>query len=201
MTPGAIDPIANTSIRTFQPFPSSFRGGATITTADVGTFAGRQFISSNPDHIAEIVVGSGPGMFATVNVYNAVPLYPVLVNTFRPISPAFRGGVSVSTLYGVPAAADAILVAAGVGGGSTVNTFVGVNKIKSAAFAAFYGTSANRSPVYTAAIDASNIFSVQGSSGKINGVNKNTNPNGGTSSTLVASKSFEPPLRIGILRR
>ena len=201
VTPGAIDPIANTSIRTFQPFPSSFRGGATITTADVGTFAGRQFISSNPDHIGEIVVGSGPGMFATVNVYNAVPLYPVLVNTFRPISPAFRGGVSVSTLYGVPAAADAILVAAGVGGGSTVNTFVGVNKIKSAAFAAFYGTSANRSPVYTAAIDASNIFSVQGSSGKINGVNKNTNPNGGTSSTLVASKSFEPPLRIGILRR
>ncbi|RLS30869.1 MAG: DUF11 domain-containing protein [Planctomycetota bacterium] len=201
VTPGAIDPIANTSIRTFQPFPSSFRGGATVTTADVGTFAGRQFISSNPDHIAEIVVGSGPGMFATVNVYNAVPLYPVLVNTFNPISPSFRGGVSVSTLYGVPAAADAILVAAGVGGGSTVNTFVGVNKIKSAAFAAFYGTSANRSPVYTAAIDASNIFSVQGSGGKINGVNKNTNPNGGTSSTLIASKSFESPLRIGILRR
>lgn len=53
----------------------------------------------------------------------------------------------------------------------------------------------------TAAIDASNIFSVQGSGGKINGVNKNTNPNGGTSSTLIASKSFESPLRIGILRR
>ena len=201
VTPGAADPVANAPSRTFQPFASNFGGGATVTAADVGTFSGSTLVSASPDGIAELVVGTGPGRRATVNVYNAVPTTPTLVNTFQPISLGFSGGVAVSTLYASAAGvADQILVAAGIGGGSKVQTFSGTGKIPTASFAAFAGNRAQIVPVYAAALSSSEIFSVQGSSGTTNGVWKS--PSTSTSPSLLAGSSgLKPPLRVGVLRR
>ncbi len=201
VTPGAADPVANAPSRTLQPFASNLGGGATVTAADVGTFSGSTLVSASPDGIAELVVGTGPGRRATVNVYNAVPTTPTLVNTFQPISPGFSGGVAVSTLYASAAGvADQILVAAGIGGGSKVQTFSGTGKIPTASFAAFAGNRAQVVPVYAAALSSSEIFSVQGSSGTTNGVWKS--PSTSTSPSLLAGSSgLKPPLRVGVLRR
>jgi hypothetical protein len=76
-----------------------------------------------------------------------------------------------------------------------------VKKIPDAAFAAFGGASGRRGDVWTTALDETQIFSVQGQFGKTAGINKNTAPSGGTSSTLPGSLSAQPPLRIGSLRR
>lgn len=201
VTPGAADPVANAPSRTLQPFASNFGGGATVTAADVGTFSGSKLVSASPDGIAELVVGTGPGRRATVNVYNAVPTTPTLVNTFQPISLGFSGGVAVSTLYASAAGvADQILVAAGIGGGSKVQTFSGTGKIPTASFAAFAGNRAQVVPVFAAALSSSEIFSVQGSSGTTNGVWKS--PSTSTSPSLLAGSSgLKPPLRVGVLRR
>ena len=201
VTPGAADPVANAPSRTLQPFASNFGGGATVTAADVGTFSGSTLVSASPDGIAELVVGTGPGRRATVNVYNAVPTTPTLVNTFQPISLGFSGGVAVSTLYASAAGvADQILVAAGIGGGSKVQTFSGTGKIPTASFAAFAGSRAQVVPVFAAALSSSEIFSVQGSSGTTNGVWKS--PSTSTSPSLLAGSSgLKPPLRVGVLRR
>ena len=201
VTPGAADPVANAPSRTLQPFASNFGGGATVTSADVGTFSGSTLVSASPDGIAELVVATGPGRRATVNVYNAVPTTPTLVNTFQPISLGFSGGVAVSTLYaGAAGVADQILVAAGIGGGSKVQTFSGTGKIPTASFAAFAGNRAQVVPVFAAALSSAEIFSVQGSSGTTNGVWKS--PSTSTSPSLLAGSSgLKPPLRVGVLRR
>ena len=192
--------VESTPIRQIQPFGPSFRGGVTVATADVGTFNGASY-TAGPDGISELVVGSGPGIAATVHTFNAQPKTPVLVNTVKPIAAGYRGGVSVARLPGAPGSADGVLVSAGVNGGSKVQTYTGVNKIPTAAFAAFGGPSGQRADVWTAAIDATQIFSVQGQFGKTAGVKKNTSPSGGTSSTLPGTVTIQPPLRIGVLGR
>jgi hypothetical protein len=184
-----------------QPFGSGFRGGVTLATADLGTFAGSTYSSAVPDGISEIIVGSGLGTRATVKTYNAVPARPVVVNTIQAISPGYSNGVSVAVLPVAAGVADKYLVSAGVNGGSKVETYSGVKKIPDAAFAAFGGASGRRGDVWTTALDETQIFSVQGQFGKTAGINKNTAPSGGTSSTLPGSLSAQPPLRIGSLRR
>jgi len=200
VTPAAADPVANTPARQIQPFGRKFRGGARVATADIGTFSGTTFMSAAPDGIAELVVGSGPGIKATVNTYNAVPATPALVNTVRPIAPGYARGVGVAALpSNSPAVADRVLVTAGTAGGSKVETYAGVAKVPAASFAA-YGDAA-RAAVWSTALDDANIFSVQGSGGKIAGVRKHTAPSGGTSSTLAGSTGIPAPLRISVLRR
>jgi len=199
VTPGAADPVANTPARQIQPFGPKFRGGARVTTADLGRFAGQTFVSAAPDGIAELVVGSGPGIRATVNTYNAVPAPAVLVNSVRPIAPSYDRGVGVATLPASSGAADRVLVTAGTAGGSKVETYGGVGKVPVASFAAFGGAGA-RAAVWSAALDEANIFSVQGTGGKTSGVRKNTAPSGGASSTLAGSTGLPAPMRIGVLR-
>ena len=197
--------ISSTASRQVQPFGATYRGGITVTAADIGTFSGSTYSSASPDGISELVIGSGPGIRARVNVYNAVPTRPVLVNSFNPISPTYVRGVSVATLPGAAGAADGILVSAGSNGGGAVQTFRGVSKVPAASFAAYSGDAA-RADVFTAAIAADQIYSVQGQFGttpnvRRPGVVKNTSPSGGTQTTLVDSTSYVPPLRIGVLRR
>jgi len=192
------------AIRQFQPFAPSFTGGVTLAASDIGTFSGRTLTSANPDGISEIVVGSGPGMQATVSVFNAVPTRPAQVNSFKAIATGYARGISVAQLPGTPGSADAILVSAGSQGGGAVQTFRGLSKVPAASFAAFSGAAA-RADVFTAAIAADQIYSVQGQFGttpnvRRPGVVKNTSPSGGTQTTLVDSTSYAPPLRIGVLR-
>ena len=199
VTPGS--GISSTPIRQMQPFGPAFRGGVTVATADIGTFSGSTLTSAAPDGVAEVIVGSGPGIPATVKSYNAVSSPPVVVNTIKPISQGYSGGVSVAALPGATSAAAGVLVSAGVNGGSKVETYRGTSKIPAASFAAFGGASGQRADVWTAAISETEIYSVQGQFGQTAGVKKNTAPSGGTSSTLAGSTSILPPLRIGVIRR
>ena len=197
--------IATTPLRQIQPFGAGYRGGVSVATSDIGTFNGSSTTATSPDGITELVVGSGPGIRATVKVYNGVPAVPAVVNTFNPISRTYNRGISVAQLPGLAGAADGILVSAGSRGNGRVETYYGTAKVPAAAFAAYSGAAA-RADVFTAALSETEIFSVQGQFGgtpavRRPGVVKNTAPSGGTQTTLAGSTGFVPPLRIGVLRR
>jgi uncharacterized repeat protein (TIGR01451 family)/fimbrial isopeptide formation D2 family protein len=197
--------IATTPLRQIQPFGAGYRGGVSVATSDIGTFNGSSTTATSPDGITELVVGSGPGIRATVKAYNGVPAAPAVVNTFNPISRTYNRGISVAQLPGLAGAADGILVSAGSRGNGRVETYYGTAKVPAAAFAAYSGAAA-RADVFTAALSETEIFSVQGQFGgtpavRRPGVVKNTAPSGGTQTTLAGSTGFVPPLRIGVLRR
>jgi uncharacterized repeat protein (TIGR01451 family)/fimbrial isopeptide formation D2 family protein len=192
--------VDGTAVRQLQPFGRRFRGGVSVATADVGTFAGRSLSSTAPDGIDEIVVGSGAGIPTQVRVFNAVPQRPALTDVFRVIGQRYRLGASVSVLPGAAGQADRVLVGGGQRSGSTVETWRRETGgfVREAAFSA-YG-SGSRAAVFAAALDSGNIFSVEGLGGTVSGVRKNTAPDGGTSSEVPQTTGDVPPLRIGILR-
>ncbi|MFN5755416.1 MAG: hypothetical protein ACK48M_01315, partial [Planctomycetia bacterium] len=168
-------------------------------TADLGSFCGRSRSSSAPDGIMELVVGSGPGIRATVNVYNGQPVRPALLNSFNPFARGYSRGASVARLpSSVPGNVDKILVSAGTSGGSLVETYSGLSKTRQAAFAAYAGS---RAEVFTAAINETEIFNVEGQFGRTNGVRKVRSTSGAMPSTLAQSNASYPPLRVAILRK
>lgn len=191
--------VTSRAVRQLQPFGPRYRGGVTVATADLGTFAGGSSTSTVPDGIDEIVVGSGPGIPTQVRAYNAVPPRPRLVSAFRTLGRSARG-VSVSKLPGAAGAADRVLVAGGQRTGGQVQTWRhdGSRFVRDAAFAAFGGTSA---AVFAAALDADNIFTVEGLGGRTSGIRKNTSPSGGTVSEVPQTSGFLPPLRVSVLTR
>ena len=198
VTPGAATPVASTPIRQLQPFGAGFRGGVSVATADLGTFSGRTQTSSNPDGITELVMGSGPGMPATVKVYNGVPNRPPVINAFRAIAPGYSRGVSVSRLPSSTGAADKILVAAGSGAGGLVETYSGLSRTREAAFRAFGG---GRAAIFAAAVSEAEIFTVEGEFGRTNGVRRNSSTSGAGGRLLPQSTVAYPPLRVAILRK
>jgi uncharacterized repeat protein (TIGR01451 family) len=199
VTPGSATPVAGSPIRQLQPFGSGYRGGVFVDTADIGTFSGRTRTSSAPDGIMELVMGSGPGMRATVNVYNGQPTRPALLNAFNPFARGYNRGASVARLpSSVPGNADKILVSAGSSGGTLVETYSGLSKTREAAFAAYAGS---RAEVFTAAINETEIFNVEGQFGRTNGVRRVRSTAGAGSSTLAQTNASYPPLRVAILRK
>jgi uncharacterized repeat protein (TIGR01451 family) len=199
VTPTSATPVASTAIRQLQPFGAGYRSGVFVDTADIGTFSGRTLTSTAPDGIMELVVGSGPGIRATVNVYNGQPVRPALINSFNPFARGYNRGASVSRLpSSVPGNADKILVSAGSSGGSLVETYSGLSKTREAAFAAYAGS---RAEVFSAAINETQIFNVEGQFGRTNGVRKVRSTSGTGSSTLPQSNASYPPLRVAILRK
>jgi len=191
--------VNSSPIRQMQPFGARFRGGVTVATADVGTFSGANFVSNAPNNIAEIIVGSGAGIPAEVRAFNAVPVTPARIGVFRVMGGSNRG-VSVSKLPGATGVADRVLVAGGQRSGGQVQTWRqnGGQFVRDAAFVGFGGTSAT---VFAAALDAENIFTVEGVGGRASGVRKNTAPSGGISSAVPGTSTFRPPLRVAALRR
>ena len=199
VTPGAPVPVNSTPIRQLQPFGARFRGGVSVGVADIGTFSGSTLQSTTPDGITELVVGSGPGIAATVKVYNGVPTTPALINSFRAIAPRFTRGVSVSRMPSLTAGnPDRILVAAGSGANGLVETYSGLSQTRQAFFQAFGGT---RADIFAAAISDAEIFTVEGQLGRTNGVSKNTSPSGGVQRILPQSTGSYPPLRVSVLRK
>ena len=192
--------VDGTLLRQVQPFGPRFRGGVYVGTADVGAFTGSTATSTAPDGIAELVVGSGPGIQATVRVFNAVPTRPTLTDAFAVIGRGYRLGASVSKLPGAVGVADRILVGGGQRSGSVVETWGRSSGqfVREAAFSAF--GSATRAAVFAAALDPTNIFSVEGLGGTTPGVRKNTSPSGGTSSEVPQTSGFDAPLRVSVLR-
>ena len=199
VNPSAATPVVGTPVRQLQPFGAAYRSGVFVDTADIGTFSGRTRSSSAPDGITELVVGSGPGIRATVNVYNGQPARPSLLNSFNPFRAGYSRGASVARLpSSVPGNADRILVSAGSSGGSLVETYSGLSQTRQAVFAAYAGS---RSDVFSAAINDNELFSVEGQFGRTDGVRKNRSTSGAGSYTLPQSTASYPPLRVAILRR
>jgi uncharacterized repeat protein (TIGR01451 family) len=199
VTPTIARPVASSPIRQFQPYGARYRGGVFVDTVDIGSFSGRSRTSSTPDGIMELVTGSGPGMRATVNVYNGQPARPALLNSFNPFARGYNRGASVARLpSSVPGNADKILVSAGSNGGTLVETYSGLSKTREAAFAAYAGS---RSDVFSAAINETQLFSVQGQFGRTDGVRKARSPSGALPYTLPQSTVSYPPLRVAILRK
>ena len=139
------------------PFPSGF-GGSSIAAADFGTVAGGRVTDAvRRDGQAELVVAGGPGTAAVVRVYDASAAKPALVDSFQPLASRFRGGLTVSVAAVNSDSIPDLVVAAGSGGGSTVEIYDGTlgsaaNK-KLASFAAFAGLATANAPVFAAAID------------------------------------------------
>lgn len=153
----AADPIENQPYRTFTPFPASFGGGANVAVADVGTFvAGRLTNAAAADGRVEIVVASGAGMRATVQVYD-ISAAARVVTTVMPFTRPSSGGATVAAGRVNDDAIDDIVVSAGRGGGSAVVVLDGrVDRrvpavlVSSAAFAAYARPNA---AVFSAAVD------------------------------------------------
>jgi protocatechuate 3,4-dioxygenase beta subunit len=163
----------------FLAFPSSFIGGAALASAGTG---------SAPNGDAEIIVGSGAGMPATVNVFDVnstTSFTPGAVaaptTSFAPFSTAsqtYEGGVSLSIAQLTANSLPDIVVGAGADGGSLVNIW-GWNTASSAftslaaagvsGFPAFSGPSSN-APINVASLNNSAgitdaILAVQGPGG------------------------------------
>ena len=198
VTPGAASPVNTRPVRQLRPFGSSYLGGVTIETADIGTVSGSSVSSANPDGIKELFVGSGFGIQAQVRGYNGVTQSPTLFNSFNVMGSGYNRGVSVARLpSSTTNTADRILVSSGIDGNSQVETYNGRNSTREDAFAAY---SNSRAQVFSAAIDDDSIFNVQSLLGTQNGVQKALSPSGTSKSTLPQSTASYPPLRVSILR-
>ena len=198
VTPTAASPVNTTPVRQLRPFGSSYLGGVTIETADIGTVSGSSVSSANPDGIMELFVGSGFGIQAQVRGYNGVTQSPTLFNSFNVMGSGYNRGVSVARLpSSTTNTADRILVSSGIDGNSQVETYNGRTSTRDDAFAAY---SNSRAQVFSAAIDDDSIFNVQGLLGTQDGVQKTLSPSGASKSTLPQSTVSYPPLRIAILR-
>ena len=141
-------------VKSFYPFGSAFKGGAVVATADLGALEGDVFLGTL-DAKVELIVGNGAGMSPTVRVFEYASLQSV--RTFSPLTPDFKGGLSLDTARVNADAIPDIVVAAGPGGGSKVEVLDGTNPPKTTllsltAYTADETTSFH-APVHVAAVD------------------------------------------------
>jgi len=155
----------------FMAFSPDFLGGSVVRVADIGTFNNGQTVDSRElDGVVEIMVGSGPTMWATVNVYD-VSSTPTVVRSFHPFSSRFRGGVSldVKRVDDRDLIPD-MIVGAGNRGRSLVQVLDGRTGQTLTNFIAYHGNS-NKAPVRVTGRDtnvdgiADQIMTTQGPDG------------------------------------
>jgi uncharacterized repeat protein (TIGR01451 family) len=165
-----------TIIRSFTPFPAA-KGGASIAAGDFGTFAGSTITNgSSLDGKYELVVATSAGVAPLVKVYNVAPAVPVVVDTIRPFSASFIGGMSLDVgRVGTDVIPD-IILAQGSGGQSLVEVYDGrvgaASNPRLARFAAFSDLATRSAPVVAAGVDTNGdgrvdvIKTVQGGAGR-----------------------------------
>jgi hypothetical protein len=181
------DAIADAPSKQLYAFSSKFKGGADVAVADMGTFYnGVIYDAYTPDGKSEIIVGNGPGMQSTIDVYD-VSAAPKIVDTILPLSSSFKGGITLSTARVNGDAIPDIIVAAGNGGGSVVETWSGLvndaHDVRLSAFSAFGDLASRNMPVHATALDTTGdgiadlLAVVQGTNGTSNQV-RYFKPNG-----------------------
>ncbi|MFM8735528.1 MAG: FG-GAP-like repeat-containing protein, partial [Pirellulales bacterium] len=186
-------------LASFVAFPSAFNGGATVTVADMGRFGGTVDRTST-DGIAEILVGSGPGMAPTVLIYSVIGS-PRIVDGFMPLSAAYQGGFSLSAQRFNTDAIPDVLVAAGRSAAPTAVVYDGVSKAQLANYAAFASLASATAPVFAALADvdgdgrADDVFMTQGTGSESRGVRRLSVATA-TASTPVATALLAGPMRI-----
>jgi hypothetical protein len=175
---GGVDPLPNAPSRQFYVFDKKFKGGADVTLADVGTFSGGAAVdAATPDGLAEIIVASGPGMRATVHVYD-VTAAPTVVDTVLPFANSFKGGLTVEAGRVNADAIPDLIFGSGNGGGSAVQIWDGrTDDLVDQALAGFYAfsnTPTKNAPVHVTGMDLNDdgvldlLAAVQGTNGKSN---------------------------------
>ncbi len=141
----------------FYPFGSTFKGGATVELADMGTFSNGTVVNgSTPDGKAEIVVGNEAGMSPTVRVFDYTGSSAKVVRTFNPFTPTFQGGLSLDAARVDGDLIPDIIVGTGNGGGSNVEVDNGISgALVLSAFNAYSSatTLSSNAPVRLAAVD------------------------------------------------
>jgi uncharacterized repeat protein (TIGR01451 family) len=184
--PVPFTPLSFTTFSSFNPFGTSFKGGAVVAAADLGTpktvGTVKSLDSSALDGRAEVIVGNGSGMRSTVKVftYFGSSSTATLVRTFLPFSATFRGGISLDVAnvnddgpVGPAGDIPDIIVAAGNGGSSQVQVLNGINGNILSGFTAYAPPDApsTNAPVHVAALDedgdgtADFILTAQGTDG------------------------------------
>ena len=146
-----------TLYRSFVPFPTGI-GGAAIAAADFGTVSGGRVADAvRRDGKAELVVASGAGMAPVVRVYDVSNTVPAVVDTIRPFTAGFAGGMSVTTGRVNADSTPDIIVSQGRGGSSLVEAYDGrlgtAANARLARFTAFSDLASRSAPVVTAGSD------------------------------------------------
>jgi uncharacterized repeat protein (TIGR01451 family) len=169
------DPIANTPFKKFIAFPKSV-GGAGVRAADMGMLLNGSFVNML-DGKAEIIVGSGPGIKATIKVFD-VSGAPTAVRTVFPFStggPTYKNGVNLDVARLDSDLIPDIIVGSENGGNSRVETYVwntaNASLDKTGTFMAYGDSASKLAPVRVAGVDtdgdgiADEIATVQGPNG------------------------------------
>jgi len=191
--PAPFNPLQFTTFSTFTPFGTTFKGGAVVAAADLGTPAvvgGKKTLDSTVlDGRAEVIVGNGSGMRSTIKIftYFAASNVATLVRTFLPFSTAFRGGVSIDVAnfnddgpVGPAGNIPDIIVAAGNGGTSQVQVLNGKSGNVLLGFTAYAppDTPSTNAPVHVASQDSNGdgiadlILTAQGTDGATRKIRK-----------------------------
>ena len=157
--PNAADPVINTPVFTLQPFGATFVGGVAVAVGDVGSFSGGTTRNvTAADGRGELIVASGAGMRATVQVYDLSGCTPRLVDTINPFAGSTTvGSLTVSMGRYDTDTIDDIIVSSGSGGGSRVEVFSGriddPADARLLALAPFANTTRPNAPVTAAGLD------------------------------------------------
>ncbi|MFM8635237.1 MAG: Ig-like domain-containing protein, partial [Planctomycetia bacterium] len=207
VSPASADPVIDAPVFTLQPFGTKFAGGASVAVGDVGTFSGG--VTRNVavgDGRGELIVASGAGIGATVQVYDLSGASPRLIDTINP----FGGATTVGPLtlsvgrYDSDTITD-IAISSGSTGGSRMEVYSGRvddrTDLRLLALAPFATTQRANAAVYSVGLDldrngvVEEMAFVQGLGGNA-GVVRQTSRTG----TLLRERSFPAsPLRIAAI--
>ncbi len=112
--------------RSLFPFDTGFTGGVRVASGDI-----------TGDGIPDIITGSGPGIAATVRVFDGNTLLPLL--TFEPYGPQFTGGVFVAAGDVTGDGTADIITGSGSGTPAQVRVFDGRTSGEVTSFVAYPG--------------------------------------------------------------
>jgi hypothetical protein len=178
--------IRLTAVSSFSPFGTGFKGGASVEVADLGqpikVGVRNQLNPAALDGRAEIIVGSGSGMPATLKVFSYIGSSKAAtsVQTLRPLGASFRGGITLDVARVNSDPVPDFIVAAGNGGASRILVLDGVTGSTLSGFKAFAPPSAPsaNAPVHVSAVDSDGdgiadlIFAAQGTDGATRTIRK-----------------------------
>ena len=155
----AADPIPNAAWRVIRPFGATFMGGANLAAADMGTFSnGTTVDAGKQDGKAELIIASGPTAAPLIRVYDVSAASPVVIDTIRPFSPTFLGGVTVSTARVNADGIPDLLVGSGRRGNGSVEVYDGrvasTANARLSAFNAFSGLRQSSAATTVSGIDS-----------------------------------------------
>ena len=126
-TPGAAQPF--TLLKSFTPSIAGSVAGVRLAAGDFGTFtSGATTDAATADGRDELVIASAPGVKPTVQVVDLSGSGQSTVSVVRsvnPFTPAFRGGIDVTTARVNADDVDDLVAAQSTGGGSQVQVWDG----------------------------------------------------------------------------